>query len=114
MRVAILWTINDFLAYANLFGWSNKGRFTCPSCHYNTQSKYLKNYRKFYCIGHRRFLPVNHRWRKREYQHRFDRRVQHESKVTILNSMKVWNQQLSQPSIKFEKLFKRDIKNLKG
>ena len=36
MRIAVLWTINDFPAYANLSGWSTKGKFACPSCHYNT------------------------------------------------------------------------------
>ena len=32
MCVAILWTINDFPAYANLSGWSTKGQFACPIC----------------------------------------------------------------------------------
>ncbi|KAG8482728.1 hypothetical protein CXB51_024209 [Gossypium anomalum] len=27
LRVILLWTINDFLAYANLSGWSTKGRY---------------------------------------------------------------------------------------
>ena len=43
MRAAVLWIINDFPAYANLSKWSTKERFACPSYHYNTQSKYLKN-----------------------------------------------------------------------
>ena len=89
MQAAVMWTINDFPAYPNLFGWSTKGKFACPSCHYNTQSKYLKNCQKFCYMGHRRFLPVNHRWRKREYQRRFDGRVQHGRRPTVLNGMKV-------------------------
>ena len=32
MRASILWTINDFPAYANLSGWSTKGKFACPIC----------------------------------------------------------------------------------
>ena len=32
MRAAILWTINDFPAYANLSGWSTKGKFACLIC----------------------------------------------------------------------------------
>ena len=114
MRAAVPWTINDFPVHANLSGWSTKGRFACPSCHYNIQSKYLKNCRKFCYMSHRRFLSVNHRWRKREYQHRFDSRIQHGRRPTVLNGMDVLNQQLSLPPIKFGKLFKRDIKNLKG
>ena len=27
MRAALMWTINDFLAYAMLSGWSKKGKF---------------------------------------------------------------------------------------
>ena len=30
MRAAIIWTINDFPAYANLSDWSTKGQFSCP------------------------------------------------------------------------------------
>ena len=30
MHAAILWTINDFLAYTNLSVWSTKGKFACP------------------------------------------------------------------------------------
>ena len=29
MHAAILWTINDFLAYVNLLGWSIKEKFSC-------------------------------------------------------------------------------------
>ena len=32
MRVALLWTISDFLAYGNLSGWSTKGYMACPVC----------------------------------------------------------------------------------
>ena len=32
MRVALLWTISDFPAYAMLSGWSTKGDFACPFC----------------------------------------------------------------------------------
>ncbi|KAG8503945.1 hypothetical protein CXB51_002268 [Gossypium anomalum] len=30
LRAALLWTINNFPAYANLSGWSTKGRYACP------------------------------------------------------------------------------------
>ncbi|GJY17177.1 hypothetical protein Tco_0388668, partial [Tanacetum coccineum] len=30
LRASLLWTINDFPAYANLSGWSTKGRVACP------------------------------------------------------------------------------------
>ena len=38
MRATILWTTNDFLAYANLSGWSTKGKFACPICNKDCSS----------------------------------------------------------------------------
>lgn len=32
MHAALLWTINDFPAYAVLSGWSKKGRLACLCC----------------------------------------------------------------------------------
>ena len=39
LHAPLLWTINDFLAYANLSGWSTKGKFACPCCNKNTPYK---------------------------------------------------------------------------
>jgi len=36
----LLWTINDFLAYGMLSGWSNKGKLTCPICLKETHSTF--------------------------------------------------------------------------
>ena len=36
MHVAISWRINDFLACANLLGWSTKGQYVCPCCNKET------------------------------------------------------------------------------
>lgn len=63
MHAALLWTISDFPAYANLSGWSTKGRLACPSCNVDTDSYYLKYGRKFCYMGHRRFLEKNHKFR---------------------------------------------------
>ncbi len=38
LRAALIWTINDFPAYANVSGWSTKGRIACPSCGDSTHS----------------------------------------------------------------------------
>ena len=64
MRAALMWTINDFPALGDLSGWSTKGRFACPCCMCNTLSQWLDNGGKYYYMGHRRFLPLDHRWRK--------------------------------------------------
>ncbi|XP_060202723.1 uncharacterized protein LOC132631141 [Lycium barbarum] len=63
MRAALLWTINDFSAYAMLSGWSTKGKLACPCCNYGTNSCYLKHSRKMCYIDHRVFLPMDHPWR---------------------------------------------------
>ena len=59
--IAILWTINNFLAYAILPRWSTKGELACPCCHKDTVSLRLKHGRKHCYIGHHRFLETNHK-----------------------------------------------------
>ena len=39
LRALLLWTINNFLAYGNLSGYSVKGYYACPICGENTCSK---------------------------------------------------------------------------
>ena len=60
----LLWTINDFPAYAVLSGWSTKGKLACPICGKHTHYRRLRNGKKFCFMGHRRFLPHNHRYRR--------------------------------------------------
>jgi len=60
-----MWTINDFPAYGMLSVWSTHGKLACPYCMENNKAFTLANRGKasfFYC--HRRFLPLNHRYRK--------------------------------------------------
>ncbi|XP_019259987.1 PREDICTED: uncharacterized protein LOC109238017 [Nicotiana attenuata] len=63
MRAALMWTINDIPAYGTLSGWCTYGRFACPSCNINTQSRRLKHGRKFFYMGHRRFLKSGYKYR---------------------------------------------------
>ncbi|XP_077232767.1 uncharacterized protein LOC143871132 isoform X2 [Tasmannia lanceolata] len=62
MHAAVLWTISDFPAYANLSGWSTKGKLACPSCNKDTCSCRLKHGKKECYMGHRRFLTTNHKF----------------------------------------------------
>ena len=68
LRAALLWTINDFPALAYLYGWSTGGTYACPSCGPATKSFHLKKGKKVCYIGHRRWLPENHRYRKQKKQ----------------------------------------------
>ncbi|CAL9001118.1 unnamed protein product [Prunus brigantina] len=62
LRAAVIWTINDFPAYGNLSGWSTKGFLACPVC--NMDTTYCRLHSKIGYIGHRRYLPMQHSWRK--------------------------------------------------
>ena len=42
LRVVLLWTINEFLAYGKLSGCIVKGYFACPICGEETYSRRLK------------------------------------------------------------------------
>ena len=60
LRALLFCTINDFLTYGNLSGYSVKGHRACPICEENTSYHKLKQGRKTCYIGHRRFLKRNH------------------------------------------------------
>lgn len=64
LRAAVLWTINDFPAYANLSGWTTKGYLACPVCMGETFSLRLPKGHKCCYLGHRLFLPKNLKWRR--------------------------------------------------
>ncbi|XP_077232589.1 uncharacterized protein LOC143869927 [Tasmannia lanceolata] len=68
MRAALLWTISDFPAYAMLSGWSTKGEKACPCCNVDTRSQWLAHGKKFCYMGHRRFLPEDHKFRSNRIQ----------------------------------------------
>lgn len=90
MRASLLWTINDFPAYANLSGWSTKGKYACPSCHSLTKHYWLRNGRKHCYTGHRRWLPEGHKFRY-DKSH-FDGTIELESRPTRLSGVDIWNQ----------------------
>ncbi|KAJ8771877.1 hypothetical protein K2173_027054 [Erythroxylum novogranatense] len=72
MHAALLWTINDFPAYGTISGWSTKGYKACPVCNTHTPSCKLRS--KIGYLGHRRFLPYNHPWRRSK---KFDGKSDH-------------------------------------
>ena len=66
LRAALLWTLNDFPALAYLYGWSTRGTYACPSCAGSTKSFYLTNGKKMCYMGHRRWLPQGHSYRRQK------------------------------------------------
>jgi hypothetical protein len=57
LYASLLWTINDFPAYENLFQWSTKEKLACPICNKDTVFRWLKSSKKMCHIRHRQFLP---------------------------------------------------------
>jgi hypothetical protein len=62
LRAAVIWCIHDFPALHTLSGRITAGYQACVRCDKDPCSKRIRN--KICFIGHRRFLPLNHRWRK--------------------------------------------------
>jgi hypothetical protein len=62
LRAALIWTMNDFPVYANLSGWSTKGKLACPISNKDTYFRRLKHGHKMCYMAHRRWLPQGHVW----------------------------------------------------
>ena len=90
MCAAILWTINDFPAYANLLGWSTKGNFACLIGNKDCSLFQLQNVRKWCYMGHRRFLPIDHIFRRDKKS--FDGKEEHRAAPKQLSREDVLHQ----------------------
>jgi len=66
LRAALLWTISDFPGFGNLSGWNTHTGLACPTCNFDTDSCWLYK-GKYSFMGHRRFLPKEHRFRLSRY-----------------------------------------------
>ncbi|CAL2266265.1 unnamed protein product [Prunus armeniaca] len=64
LRAILLWTINDFPTYGNLFGCTTKWYYACPICGDKTYAERLEHGNKMAFTGHRRFLSRYHAYRK--------------------------------------------------
>ncbi|XP_071688039.1 uncharacterized protein [Rutidosis leptorrhynchoides] len=63
LRASLLWTVSDLPAYANLSGWSTKGKLPCPSSHKESRSTRLSNSHKEIFMAHHRWLESLHPFR---------------------------------------------------
>jgi len=62
LRTVVLWCIHDFLALSTLSGRTTKGYYACIYYDKNPLSRSLR--KKLGYLGHRRYLPRDHPWRK--------------------------------------------------
>ncbi|CAL8175742.1 unnamed protein product [Prunus armeniaca] len=64
LRAAVMWTVNDFPAYAMVSGWSTKCYMAYPVCKEDVTSGWHAG--KVCYLGHRRWLPWDHEWREKD------------------------------------------------
>ncbi|GJV53862.1 putative transposon, En/Spm-like protein [Tanacetum coccineum] len=64
--VIVLWTINDYLAFGTLCGYPYSGFKGCVVCGKDTNCVRLSASSKQSYVGHRRYLPYNHPFRKQK------------------------------------------------
>ncbi|KAL0558688.1 hypothetical protein IC582_003268 [Cucumis melo] len=83
LRAVLIWTINDFPAYGNLAGCTTKGKTACPICGEHTHSQWLYHSKKLVYMGHRRFLPPSHPYRRKKSW--FDGKVEDRQVPRIAN-----------------------------
>ncbi|KAK2647305.1 hypothetical protein Ddye_014794 [Dipteronia dyeriana] len=98
LQVVVMWTINDFPAYGDLSGWSTKGYMACPVCNEDTSSRKLRS--KICYMGHRRFLPMNHPWRR---SRKHDGDAEHRKSPTMHKGNAIVQQLQYVRDIKFRK-----------
>ncbi|XP_052138879.1 uncharacterized protein LOC127757419 [Oryza glaberrima] len=66
LRVLLFCTIYDYPVLGNLSGQTVKGNKACSNCMEHTRSRWLKKSRKMVYMGHRRWLPQRHAFRRKK------------------------------------------------
>nr|GEU49736.1 hypothetical protein [Tanacetum cinerariifolium] len=74
MKVALLWTINDFPARSSLSGWTGQGYFACPT--FNKDTLVIRVRGKQAYVGHIKWLRVSHQRRKKHHTSKFNGKVE--------------------------------------
>ena len=64
LHAAVIWCIHDYPALSTLSGRVTRGYYACVRCDKNPCSRRIRN--KICYIGHRRFLPADHPWRRKK------------------------------------------------
>ncbi|KAL3849603.1 hypothetical protein ACJIZ3_011485 [Penstemon smallii] len=112
LRAALMWTISDLPALSYLSGWPTSGYNACPVCMSETACEHLPNSQKRCYMGHRRFLPINHKWR--DEMKAFDGKKEHRSAPKRLSGLEILEQLSAIEHEKFGKLLKSTKKKGEG
>jgi len=90
MKAMLMWTINDFPAYAMLSGWRTQGRLACPVCMDGNKGFTLTHGGKTSWFDrHRKFLRHNHAFRRNKKRFTKNEVVMDEP-PPILTGEEVW------------------------
>nr|XP_017227491.1 PREDICTED: uncharacterized protein LOC108203237 [Daucus carota subsp. sativus] len=106
LKAMLFGTISDFPAYGNLSGYSVKGYYACPLCGEETGHIRLKHCKKCVYMGHRRWLPSNHRYRTMPLA--FNGEVEERGAPPILSGDEVFKE-LETLDVQFGKEFAKDV-----
>jgi hypothetical protein len=103
IKAFLMWTINDFLAYDMVFGWSTYGKLVCLYCMENYKTFTLINSSKtyFFFYRHRRFLPTDHEYKK-NINDFFVGRIKRDVAPLILSGEKLYDVVLQYDDIVFD------------
>lgn len=88
LKSLLFCTIQDFPALGNTSGQTVKGHKGCVICIENTMSIRLKHYGKVVFMGHRRFLPICHPYRRMKKQ--FNGKVENGAKPIPFTGEQIW------------------------
>ncbi|KAA0051838.1 uncharacterized protein E5676_scaffold609G00570 [Cucumis melo var. makuwa] len=86
-HMTLLWTINDFSVYGDLSEWSTKGYKACSICMGDRSSFGTRGRISF--MGHRRYLPKNHMWRRSRLH---DGKVERRAPPVVMNEYEILEQ----------------------
>ena len=64
LKAILMWTVSDFSALELSAGHVVKGYLACPVCGSKTDAEHSRNCSKMIYLNARRFLPLNHRFRR--------------------------------------------------
>ena len=64
LRAMLLWTVHDFPALGLIAGQTVKGYLACLVCGGGTCSERSRSLKKMVYLGHRRYLPQGHKFRR--------------------------------------------------
>ncbi|KAK9050828.1 hypothetical protein SSX86_030202 [Deinandra increscens subsp. villosa] len=91
MKVALLWTISDFPAYAMLSGWGTHGKLACPYCSNKSGSFQLEfGVKACWFDCHRQHLPAKHSFRKDKINFWKNRRITSVTPIPQPTGEEIW------------------------